>query len=178
MGARVRLREVTTDDAALLELWQSPDYRGAFNDFGQPPRTVSPPMPEGIGAAGERGAMIVELVADGTPIGSVSWHSVRYGPNPESTVLNIGINLVPDARGHGYGGEAQRLLAEFLFATTPVNRVEAMTDVENAAEQRALEKSGFVREGVLRGSQYRAGAWHDLVVYSLLRPPPPRMGRT
>ena|ERR1044072_3265555 len=176
MGARVRLREVTTDDAALLDLWQSPDYRGAFNDFGQPSRAAPPPPPEMI--AGERGAMIVELAAGGTPIGSVSWHSVRYGPNPESTVFNIGINLVPDARGHGYGGEAQRLLAEFLFATTPVNRVEAMTDVENAAEQRALEKSGFVREGVLRGSQYRAGAWHDLVVYSVLRPPPPRMGRT
>jgi len=175
MGARVRLREVTTDDAALLDLWQSRDYRGAFNDFGQPSRAAAPP-PEMI--VGERGAMIVELAADGTPIGSVSWHSVRYGPNPESTVLNIGINLVPDARGHGYGGEAQRLLAEFLFATTAVNRVEAMTDVENVAEQRALEKSGFVREGVLRGSQYRAGAWHDLVVYSVLRPPPPRIGRT
>ena len=28
------------------------------------------------------------------------------------------------------------------------------------------------------GQPFRAGAWHDLVVYSLLRPPPPRMGRT
>ncbi len=129
-------------------------------------------------ADGERGALIVELTADGTPIGSVSWHGVRYGPNPESLSWDIGINLVPDARGHGYGGEAQRLLADLLFATTPANRVEAMTDVDNAPEQRALEKSGFVREGVLRGSQFRAGAWHDLVVYSLLRPHPPRIGRT
>jgi RimJ/RimL family protein N-acetyltransferase len=178
MGARVRLREVTTEDAALLDLWQGPAYRGVFNDFGQSAGPAAPVTPERVDAPGERGAMIVELTADGTPIGSVSWHAVRYGPNPESAVLNIGINLVPDARGHGYGGEAQRLLADFLFATTSANRVEAMTDVENAAEQRALEKSGFVREGVLRGSQYRAGAWHDLVVYSLLRPPPPRIGRT
>jgi RimJ/RimL family protein N-acetyltransferase len=175
MCAQVRLREVTTEDAGLLDLWQSPDYRGVFNDFSQPGAAATR---ERIEATGERGAMIVEVTEDGTPIGSVSWHSVRYGPNPESTVLNIGINLVPDARGRGYGGQAQRLLADFLFATTSVNRVEAMTDVENAAEQRALEKSGFVREGVLRGSQYRAGAWHDLVVYSVLRPPPPRIGRT
>jgi RimJ/RimL family protein N-acetyltransferase len=178
MDARVRLREVTTEDAALLDLWQGPDYRGVFNDFSPSSPAAAPATRERIDATGERGAMIVELTADGTPIGSVSWHSVRYGPNPESIVLNIGINLVPDARGQGYGGEAQRLLADFLFATTPVNRVEAMTDVDNAAEQRALEKSGFVREGVLRGSQYRAGAWHDLVVYSVLRPPPPRIGRT
>ena len=177
MGVWVRLREATADDAALLDLWQGPDYRGEFNDFGQPsqPKAI---VPWERPADGERGTMIVELTADATPIGTVSWHAVRYGPNLESLSWNIGINLVPDARGRGYGGEAQRLLADWLFATTPANRVEAMTDVENAPEQRALEKFGFVREGVLRGSQFRAGAWHDLVVYSLLRPPPPRIGRT
>jgi RimJ/RimL family protein N-acetyltransferase len=62
------------------------------------------------------------------------------------------------------------MLAERLFASSGVNRVEAMTDVENVPEQRALEKAGFTREGVVRGAQYRHGAWHDLVVYSLLRP--------
>jgi len=178
MGARVRLREATTDDAALLDLWQGPDYRGEFNDFDQPSRPMAGVLRERPLVDGERGTMIVELTADATPIGSVSWHAARYGPNLESLSWNIGINLVPDARGRGYGGEAQRLLADRLFATTPANRVEAMTDVENVPEQRALEKSGFVREGVLRGSQFRAGAWHDLIVYSLLRPPPPRIGRT
>lgn len=123
------------------------------------------------GLVGEdRGALIVEVVDGGVAIGSVSWHAERYGPNPESTAWNIGINLIPEGRGHGFGGEAQRLLADRLFATTDANRVEAMTDVENHAEQRSLEKAGFTREGVLRGAQFRAGAWHDIVVYSILRP--------
>jgi RimJ/RimL family protein N-acetyltransferase len=176
MPPRVRLREATRSDARLLELWQSPEYRGEFNDFGLPARPLAPAIREHRLIDDERGALIVELVADGTPIGSVSWHAVSYGPGPQSVAWNIGINLVPDARGHGYGGEAQRLLAERLFATTTVNRVEAMTDVDNAPEQRSLEKAGFVREGVARGAQFRAGAWHDIVVYSLLRPPPPRIG--
>jgi aminoglycoside 6'-N-acetyltransferase len=30
------------------------------------------------------------------------------------------------------------------------------------------KKAGFTREGVLRGTQWRAGAWHDLVIYSRL----------
>jgi RimJ/RimL family protein N-acetyltransferase len=72
-------------------------------------------------------------------------------------------------RGQGFGSQAQRLLADYLFATTAVNRIEAGTDVENLIEQRSLEKAGFIREGVLRGAQYRAGAWHDLVVYSVVR---------
>lgn len=37
------------------------------------------------------------------------------------------------------------------------------------AEQRALEKAGFTREGVLRGTTFRQGRWHDQVIYSVLR---------
>jgi RimJ/RimL family protein N-acetyltransferase len=41
--------------------------------------------------------------------------------------------------------------------------------VANIAEQRALEWAGFTREGVLRGACFRAGAWRDMVMYSVLR---------
>jgi len=64
---------------------------------------------------------------------------------------------------------AQRALAEYLFATTLAERIEAETDVENIAEQRALERAGFTREGVLRHTQFRAGRWRDNVIYSVLR---------
>jgi RimJ/RimL family protein N-acetyltransferase len=173
--SNVRLRQATAADAGLLETWQRPEFIGDFNRFGMP----TGPLRDAIiktGLIGEdRGTLIVE--AGGRPVGTVSWHAVRYGPNAESTAWNIGINLIPEGRGQGFGVEAQRLLAEQLLATTPVNRIEAMTDVENSAEQRALEKAGFTREGVLRGSQFRAGAWHDLVVYSLVRPSQPTMER-
>jgi RimJ/RimL family protein N-acetyltransferase len=33
----------------------------------------------------------------------------------------------------------------------------------------SLEKAGFRREGVARGSQFRAGSFHDLVTYARLR---------
>jgi RimJ/RimL family protein N-acetyltransferase len=112
---------------------------------------------------------VVVRNADGRAVGHVSWHEVHYGPNPESSAWNIGISLVHEARGRGLGAEAQRLLAQHLFATTPFRRVEAVTDVENLAEQGALARAGFTREGVLRGAQYRAGGWHDVVVWSVIR---------
>jgi RimJ/RimL family protein N-acetyltransferase len=118
------------------------------------------------------GMLVVERVADGEPIGTVGWHKVNYGPSPESDAWNFGIELRPEVRGQGYGTEAQRLLARYLFATYELNRVEASTDVENLAEQRSLEKAGFVREGIQRGAQYRAGRYHDLVTYSRLRDDP------
>jgi hypothetical protein len=77
--------------------------------------------------------------------------------------------LLGEDRGRGHGREAQRQLAAYLFAHTPVERVEASTDVVNAAEQRALERAGFTREGILRHAQFREGGFHDLVLYSKLR---------
>jgi len=156
-------------EESLLALWRSPAYlNGGFNDFGLPLAPLTEGGARELGIQ-QGGTLIVEVISSGEPIGSVSWRAVRYGPNPESVAWNIGIDLVPEARGKGHGAEAQRLLAHHLLATTPAHRVEAMTDIENVAEQRALDKAGFQREGVLRGAQFRAGAWHDLVVYAVVR---------
>ena len=106
---------------------------------------------------------------DDQPIGTVSWHAVLLGPNLGSQAMDIGISLRPLARGQGHGSRAQRMLATYLFTTTAVHRVQASTDIENIAEQRALERAGFLREGVLREAQWRLGCWHDLVSYGCLR---------
>jgi RimJ/RimL family protein N-acetyltransferase len=149
-----------------------PEAKGEFNDFGLPPEDQAP-IHEALSVGPLRnernGQLIIERVADGQPIGTVGWHEVHYGPPPKSRAWNIGISLIPEARGKGYGTIAQRLLADYLFETTDVNRVEAGTDVENVAEQRSLEKAGFVREGIQRGAQFRAGAHHDLITYARLR---------
>ncbi|OLF12467.1 GNAT family N-acetyltransferase [Actinophytocola xanthii] len=104
-----------------------------------------------------------------TLLGGVSWHAVDYGGTLGCSAWNIGIGLLPPERGRGVGSTAQRLLAEHLFATTEVDRVEASTDVDNIAEQKALAKAGFTREGVLRGAQLRGGVRRDLVHFGKLR---------
>jgi RimJ/RimL family protein N-acetyltransferase len=102
--------------------------------------------------------------------GFVVWH--RRPATVTAYYWEIGIALLPEARGHGYGAQAQRLLAEYLFAHTPVHRIEAKTETGNEPEQRALEKAGFSREGVSRGIGWRDGAWRDGVTYSILRTDP------
>jgi RimJ/RimL family protein N-acetyltransferase len=173
-AARVRLRDVTLADADLLDAWgRDVALRSEFNDFGESPsRAPREVLKSGPLRNEHNGVLIVERVSDGAPIGSVGWHKVEYGPNPESDAWNIGIELRPDARGQGLGTDAQRQLAEWLFSNTGVNRVEAQTDVENVAEQRSLIKAGFVREGVARGAQFRAGRYRDLVTYSRIRDDP------
>ena len=170
---RVRLRDITLADADLLDEWAMDEAGSEFNDFGQEPQ----PLPRDVIAKGplrndRNGMLVVERLEDGVPIGTVGWHKVHYGPGLQSEAWNFGIELRPEARGQGLGTEAQKLLAEFLFATYDLNRVEASTDVENLPEQRSLEKAGYVREGIQRGAQFRAGAYHDLVTYSRLRDDP------
>lgn len=101
--------------------------------------------------------------------GSVNWWAQQQSPVPSAHTLRIAILLRPEFRGQGIGTAAQRQLAAYLFAHYPVERVDAVTDVDNTAEQRALEKAGFSREGVMRRTQWRQGGWHDLVLYSKLR---------
>ncbi|HEV3353229.1 MAG TPA: GNAT family protein, partial [Acidimicrobiales bacterium] len=69
--------------------------------------------------------------------------------------------------GARHGGPG--LLAEHLFATTPAHRLVALTEADNVAEQRSLEKCAFRREGLLRQGGFRGGAWRDVVVYGRLR---------
>ncbi|WP_318722794.1 GNAT family N-acetyltransferase [Streptomyces albicerus] len=113
----------------------------------------------------EAGHLIV--ARDGEALGFVAWRKVAATRN--SYYWNIGIALLSKARGKGVGTRAQRLLVEYLFAHTQVVRIEADTDVDNIAEQRALEKAGFTREGVLRSVVFRDGRWRDGVRYSILR---------
>jgi RimJ/RimL family protein N-acetyltransferase len=168
-GNLVRLRDVTLADADVVDWLNDQKDVGGFNDFGLPhERTPREALMRGPLRNEYNGTLIVETLR-GEPVGTVQWRAVHYGPPDASRAWNIGIELRPQARGKGYGSEAQRLLARWLFAATNANRVEAQTDIENLAEQRSLEKAGFTREGVNRGAQFRAGAFHDLVIYSRVR---------
>jgi RimJ/RimL family protein N-acetyltransferase len=44
--------------------------------------------------------------------------------------------------------------------------------VESIAEQNALERIGFCREGIMRGLAFDDGRWHDGVLYARLRADP------
>lgn len=157
--ADVTLRPVRPEDLPRLTGGESP-----FDEFG--PRTGRTEVP--AARLDDAGALTV-VDAEGAVAGEVSWHYVHWGPTRASWCPMIGIWLQPAARGQGIGRAAQRALAELFFVHTTVNRVEAHTDVDNLAEQHALEGAGFTREGRIRGAQWRDGAYRDGYLYAILR---------
>jgi RimJ/RimL family protein N-acetyltransferase len=172
MAKMVRIRPILESELDLLARTnQDPDEAGPFGFFGyRDPGQLRRTFAESGFLAEDHGSLAVALAEAQEPgdfLGDVSWHQVTTGPSSHS--WNIGIALLATARGRGYGTTAQRLLAEYLFAHTQLNRVEASTEVDNAAERRSLEKAGFTFEGVLRGACFRAGSWRDMASYSMVR---------
>ena len=163
------LRLLTVDEADVIQGEQQSPQLDEFNWFiPRRPGSLRSRIEAGTDIGDESGAAGISE-ASGRLLGEISWRRRTSSPAPASFYWELGIFILSAQRGRGIGAAAQRLLPEYLFATTLAYRVQATTDVENVAEQRALEKAGFTREGVLRGFQYRAGDWHDLVMYSRLR---------
>jgi RimJ/RimL family protein N-acetyltransferase len=166
----IALRPTTQDDVPMVEaLTGDPEMTGELGWFGWTSGLRWRKSWDEDRMLGEDGGLLVVARGD-QPLGLVNWRKQRT--TPASFCWEIGIALLPEARGHGYGTRAQRLLASYLFAHTTAHRVFAATEAGNVAEQRALEKAGFAREGVLRGVGWRDGAWRDGVMYSLLRTDP------
>jgi RimJ/RimL family protein N-acetyltransferase len=158
----VRLRPAGEADAALLARLSEPEVCGEWDYFDDPQESMLDYT--------AFGAMthIVEM-PDGEAVGSVSQIQIPYGPNERSLTWSIGITILPDYRQRHIGAAAQRELALQLFASSDANRVQADTDIGNISEQRSLQHAGFSREGIARGAQWRCGAWHDRVIFAMLR---------
>jgi aminoglycoside 6'-N-acetyltransferase len=170
-GDKIYLRPVRQDDLPILSTHVNDiAFQTEFNFFElHQHNALEKDFQEDGLLSQEHGTLVVVTCESDQVVGDVGYRQVRYGPGDMSIAYNIGIGLAPEYRGKGYGVEAQKLLAEYLFSVYPIMRVEATTDSINSAEQKALEKAGFTREGVLRKAQWRNGDWHDLVVYSKLR---------
>jgi ribosomal-protein-alanine N-acetyltransferase len=172
MGQRVTLRAFSEDDLPFLDqLCTDPEALGYFQWYGFIDVRTRRRRWEQDGYISPESTALGVVLADGTLAGITSWRKSDTGP-AASACYEIGAALLPEHRGLGLGTEAQRTLVDHLFNTTIAHRLEAYTDAENIAEQRALERIGFQREGVLREVIFMHGTWRHIVLYSLLRSDP------
>jgi len=110
--------------------------------------------------------ILFAIEAEGRLVGDIQARCSDQAMPPG--VWEIGVDLwEPADRGHGLGTEALRLLTAHVFAREGAHRVQATTDVANAAMRRSLEKCGFAYEGDLRGYMPVAdGPARDYAMYA------------
>jgi ribosomal-protein-alanine N-acetyltransferase len=81
----------------------------------------------------------------------------------------IGYELARPYWRQGIMTEAVDAIVDFGFRELGLNRIEALTMVDNAASVALLRKVGFVQEGILRQHDYFKGKFHDMRLFALLR---------
>ena len=91
------------------------------------------------------------------------------GPAPEHARLEIGTLLFKPYWGGPANLEAKLLLLTHAFEVLSAERVQFKVDARNLRSQKALEKIGAVREGVLRRHRRVGDEWRDDVLYSILK---------
>ena len=97
--------------------------------------------------------------------------STRYlNITPHDRGLEIGWTwLAPAVRRSAVNTECKYLLLRHAFETLGAIRVQLKTDRRNEVSQRAIERLGAVREGILRQHMVVQDGFHrDTVMYSII----------
>jgi len=163
-GKKVNLRVMEKEDLPLFAEWvNKPEFIGEYNPLRQLSRTEIEKNYEK--SSFEQGEFIIEK-KDGSKIGYV-WHFTTV--HPAAKLLEIGYFMVPSETGKGYCSEAAKIIVDYLFLSKDIVRIQAHTDLRNAASQKVLEKVGFRKEGISRKSIFNRGEWRDAYLYSILR---------
>lgn len=106
------------------------------------------------------------IVINGKAVGSIGVFLQRdvYQKSAE-----IGYWLGEAFWGHGIMPKAIGQMCAEAFRKFRLERIYAEVFAQNLASARALEKAGFVLEGILRHSVYKNGLLQDGKMYSLLK---------
>ena len=90
-------------------------------------------------------------------------------PNKQHKFYNLGYWIRVSKQNRGVASDAARILAKTAFKDLPLNRIEILTAIENIPSQKAAEKSGATREGILRKRLIIGNNIHDAVIFSFVR---------
>ena len=101
----------------------------------------------------------------GEVLGLTCYHDV----DDDRRSLGIGHTVLTRSRWRtGVNTEAKLMLLERAFDTLGAERVFWYTDIRNERSQRAIERLGATRDGVLRRHRLRPdGTWRDTVLYAM-----------
>jgi len=117
-------------------------------------------------SAGTDLAFTVVRKSDGAPVGMTRFLNIE----PAHDTVEIGGSwLTPSLWRTPMNTDAKRRMLAYAFEVGGVHRVQLRTDLRNQRSQRAIERLGAVREGILREHLVTRDGWHrSSVCYSIL----------
>ncbi|WP_306190569.1 GNAT family N-acetyltransferase [Streptomyces sp. MK5] len=170
MPDEITLRPVTADDLDLFERgFDGPEGTGPYQWFGFASSAGLRRQSAENGLLGADGG-VLSVAEAGRTVGRVEWFAGTWGrPPPPPAGRRRSAWCRPRAAAAQAPGPSDFRPSTSSTTPGPNGSGPGRTACANLAEQRALEKAGFVRKGVLRSAQWRGGRWHDQVIFSMLR---------
>jgi RimJ/RimL family protein N-acetyltransferase len=101
------------------------------------------------------------------PIGNTGLTDINWVDRNAEIGIFIGEK---DYWNRGYGREVMKLMLRHAFNTLNLHRIYLRVFEHNLRGIRAYEHAGFVQEGRLRHDIFRDGQYHDVFIFSVLRP--------
>ena len=156
-GERVVLRPAVADDVdRLTAILHEPEVAARWGGFDE--GEVAEQF------VGDDEQFVVTL--DGEVIGAVQYSEEE---DPMYRHAGIDIFLTASRHGQGFGTDALRALAGYLFDERGHHRLSIDPAADNHAAIRAYERVGFRRIGVMRAYERGPdGTWHDGLLMDLL----------
>jgi RimJ/RimL family protein N-acetyltransferase len=117
-------------------------------------------------ALGGQMTFVINNTSDNSIIGMTRLYEI----NEKEKTAVIGYTwYVPSVWGKIHNKECKLLMFRYVFEEMKFNRVELRVAHQNIRSQKAVEKLGAVKEGVLRKHGYRNdGSIRNTVVYSII----------
>ncbi|MEP7373316.1 MAG: GNAT family protein [Chitinophagaceae bacterium] len=111
-------------------------------------------------------SFVIRQVKDDAVIGMTRLYEI----SEKDKLATIGYTwYIPSVWGKVYNKECKLLLLQYVFEILKFNRAELRVAHQNIRSQRAVEKIGGVKEGVLRKHGYRNdGVLKHTVIYSII----------
>ena len=84
--------------------------------------------------------------------------------------LRVGADVVPSMRKKGYGAQIYSAMESYAFDWLGMHRIWLLVLDTNTPARKLYQSRGFKVEGKMRQAIFRAGAWRDYVMMSMLEP--------
>ncbi len=168
-GTKVGLRARHDSDVLTLQAGLYDDVSTRVRADSRPWRPIPPVLeasPYHVRGVGDEAAFfsVVDL-SDGDRLAG---EALLWGIDVHNRSAHLGISLLPEFRGRGFGTDVVDVLCHYGFALRGLHRLQVDTLVDNQPMIVAATRAGFAREGVLRGAAWVNGEFVDELILGLL----------
>ena len=167
---RLIIRRFQADDVAALAAYRSDADVARYQEWEVPyPPEKARRFVESLegaapGATGTWFQFAVALTSTGLLIGDCGLRPTRRDPSR----AELGFTFAKAYQGRGYASEAVRRLLDYVFMSLALQRVFAITQIQNRAANRLLKRLGFEWKGHFTEDSADNGDAASEYIYELL----------